>query len=756
MNYYTSYIKTTIRDFSLLLFLCSAIGQEYSWPAGSGKHLSSNFGEFRTTGYHLGIDVKTKGTEGISIYAIDDGHIARVVTNYSGFGRALYLKLDDGKTAVYAHLSKFEPNLEERLKEEQEKVDSYVTNFYLKPNEFRFSKNDIIAYSGNTGFSFGPHLHFELRDENGMVINPLTNGLDQPDRLAAIVEELAITPLSKDSWVNGNQLPQNFPVFRDKKGEYHLADTINVFGKIGLSVKTHDKREGANNKYQPHRIEIYLNQEIFHSLKFEKLNYNWQSTANYINDYRNSRLNLGDFIKLYRNYGDPTVPIHSLETDGTLDLNKGYHKIKLVIYDAKENARVVHGTLFVMNPFEVDVTKLGETSELVSFLLQPKSLAIPIKSAIIYAFTPYGFAEENVGIVSSENVESGLIVAVQKKQIGKKALQFIAQNDIGTISTPVHWANQSISGDHLSLSYNLDISQTDAGVYLQIQPEKYIEEKVSLRLKGEFQYITIPINQIQPNVYLTAPLDPKEFRDVNQIEAIISGNIERQILYKFPFTIVQPDSSITIISEDGSCSIKSQKNSFTDNILSWIEPVHKHPTIKGGRLLSRVYQLQPFERPLLEPMGVAMRYTRKLDNKKKHLYYYDKKEGWTFVKTRDISDRRVLIGEVKHLDAIAIIEDNTPPRFIRSYPGHGGKFPALELNSFRISIDDDLSGFEPKPSSFDVTLDGKRLHYAFQPKLKILSYDLEKPLQTGKHSIEIKASDQAGNKLQKIIEFEIY
>ena len=109
-----------------------------------------------------------------------------------------------------------------------------------------------------------------------------------------------------------------------------------------------------------------------------------------------------------------------METDGTLDLNKGYHKIKLVIYDAKENARVVHGTLFVMNPFEVDVTKLGETSELVSFLLQPKSLAIPIKSAIIYAFTPYGFAEENVGIVSSEDVESGLIVTVQKKQIGKK------------------------------------------------------------------------------------------------------------------------------------------------------------------------------------------------------------------------------------------------------------------------------------------------------------------------------------------------
>ena len=745
-----------MKKISLILFLCSTLSQEYSWPTGKGKHLSSNFGEFRTTGYHLGIDVKTKGAEGLPIYAISDGHIERVVTNYSGFGRALYLKLDDGKTAVYAHLSKFEPDLEERLKEEQKKVDSYVTNFYLNPKEFRFSKNDIIAYSGNTGFSYGPHLHFELRDENGMIINPLTNGLDQPDRLAAIVEEVALTPLGKDSWVNGNQLPQNFPVFRDRKGEYHFADTINVFGKIGLSIKTHDKREGANNKYQPHQIEIFVNDEIYHSLKFEKLSYNWQSTANYINDYRNSRLNLGDFVKLYRNYGDPTVPVHSVETDGTMELNKGYHKIKLVVYDAKENARVVHGTLFVMNPFEVNVTKQSETPELTSFLLQPISLAIPIKSAVIYSFTPYGFADRNISIVSNENIESGLVVTIQKKQMTNKTLQFIAQNDLGTISTPAHWANPSISGDHLSISYDLDISQTDAGVYIQIQPEKFIDEKISLRLKGVLKYISIPVNQIQPNVYLSSPLDPKEFSDVDQIETIISGNIERQILFKFPFTVVPSDSSKTIVSEDGYCSIKSRKDSYTDDILSWIEPVHKHPPIKGGMLHSRVYQLQPFERPLLEPMGIAMRYTKKLDNKKKHLYFYDKKEGWTFVKTKNISERRVLLGEVKHLDAVAIIEDNTPPIFIRSYPGNGGKFSSLELNNFRISIDDELSGFDPKPSSFDVSLNGERLYYAFQPKLKILSYDLEKPLAIGKHSIAIRASDQAGNELRKTIKFEVY
>ena len=747
---------TIMKKISLLLLFFPLLSQEYIWPTNTGKHLSSNFGEFRTTGYHLGVDMKTKGTEGHPIYAVSDGYVSRVVTNYSGFGKALYLTMEDGKTAVYAHLSKFSDKLEERLKEEQEKSQSYLTNFYLTPNEFPFIQNDIIAYSGNSGFSFGPHLHFEIRDEKGMILNPLTNGLSQPDRLAPIVEEISLAPLNKESWVNGNQLPQNFPVFRDKKGEYHFADTINAYGKIGLAVKTYDKREGAKNKYQPHRIEVFLNGQLYHSLEFEKLNYNWQSTANYINDYRNSRLNMGDFVKLYRNYNDPLIPIHSSDSDGTFELNKGYHDIKILIYDAQKNVRIVNGTLFFMNPYEIDVTNLGEANNIVSFLLNPKSIAIPIKSAIIYSFTPFGFADERIDVISQERVETGLIITLPKNKIKRKALQFITQNDIGTVSMPTHWNDKKIAGDHLSLNVDLDISHSDAAVYIQIQPEKVIDQSLSLRLKGEFQYITKPINQIQPSVYLSAPLLPEEFENINQIEAIIGGSIERQIQFKFPFTIIYPDSSITIVSKDGSCSVKTRKNTFTESTLGWIEPVHKYPKITGGMLLTRVYQLQPFQKPMLKPINIAMRYPRKLDNRKKHLYFYDKKEGWTFIKTQEIKERRVLLGEIKHLDAIAVIEDKTPPKMIRSHPGNNGKYAALELNQFKINIDDKLSGFDPSPNSFEVKLNDKNIFYAFQPKLKVLSYDLDEPLSVGKHKITFKATDQAGNTLEKNIQFEVY
>lgn len=741
----------------LTLTLSFLPAQDYTWPTNVGKHLSSNFGEFRTTGFHLGLDMKTKGTTGHPVYAVSDGHVSRIVTNYSGFGRALYLTLDDGQTAVYAHLSKFTPRLEDRLKETQKDGRSYMTNIFPSPEEFKFEKGDVIAYSGNTGFSFGPHLHFEIRNKHGQTLNPLISGLSQADRMAPIVEEISIIPLNDESWVNGNQLPQNFPLFRDKKGEYHLPDTINIFGSLGLSIKAFDKRQGANNIYQPHRIEIYIDEKRHHSLQFDRLDYNWLPTANYIRDYRNARLNLGDFIKLYQNASDPKVPIHADSTNGILNLTPGYHTVKILIMDVLKNTRIVHGTVFNMAPFQVTLEKLGETDKIISFLIQSKSITIPIQSIIAYSFTTYGFAEEKLDIQSSELFESGRIISIPKKQTERRAIQFIAKNKLGARSFPIHWVNQQYKGDHLSVNVDLDISHTDAGVYLQIQPEQVVDANLSLRFKGKYQYETIPLNQIQPSVYLTAPIPAVQFENIDLIEVILKGSIERQVRFDFPYTVAMPGTSITAVSKDGFCSIRTKKSSVLEPTLMWIEAVHKHAPVKNGKLLSRVYQLQPFERPLLKAVNIGVRYSAKLKDKEKiHLYYFDQKEGWSFIPTGNNKDRQVLTGELKHLDAIAILEDITPPIIKSMHPGENGNYPSLELNRFTIKINDTLSGFDPIEDSFDLKLDNTPLIYAFQPKTKVISYELERPLQIGTHTIQFKVRDRAGNETSKNIEFKVY
>jgi hypothetical protein len=468
-------------------------------------------------------------------------------------------------------------------------------------------------------------------------------------------------------------------------------------------------------------------------------------------------LNLGNFIKLYKNDSDPIVPIHADSTNGILNLTPGYHTVKILVMDVLENTRVIHGTVFNMAPFEVIIEKIRESNEETTFLIQPKSITIPIQSVVAYSFTPYGFADEKLTILSSEQVETGLLIAIPKKQTKRKAIQFIAQNKLGTRSLPIHWINKNNVGDYLSVNVDLDISHTDAGVYIQIQPKQAVNANISLRLKGEYQYKTIPLNQIQPSVYLTAPIPPGWFENVDQIEAILKRSIERQVRFEFPYTVAMPGTSVTVVSNDGFCSIRTKKSSVTSPTLMWIEAVHKYAPVTKGTLLSRVYQLQPFERPLMKPVSVGLRYPIKLkDRENIHLYYYDQKEGWQFVLTENNSERRVLTGEVKHLDAIAIIEDKISPTIQSMHPGDHGKYPSLELNKFEFKIDDALSGFEPAESSFDLILDQKPLIYAYQPKSKIISYQLDRPLALGTHTLQLSIRDRAGNKINKKIEFIVY
>ena len=259
----------------------------------TGKHLSSNFGEFRTTGYHLGLDIKTKGTVGHPVYAISSGYISRIVTNYSGFGRALYLTLDNDQTAVYAHLSKFIPQLEDRLKLEQEQKQSYISNIFLSPEEFKFEKGDIIGYSGDTGYAFGPNLHFEVRDKSDAALDPLKNGYLAPDKINPIMQKIALIPLSKGALVNSSPLVQTMPLFRDKNGTYLFADTISVIGNFGLAIQAVDKREGSKFKYQFHKAELFIDNKPVFTLNYNRIPYSQTNNVRTLVQYELKKQNLG-------------------------------------------------------------------------------------------------------------------------------------------------------------------------------------------------------------------------------------------------------------------------------------------------------------------------------------------------------------------------------------------------------------------------------------------------------------------------------
>ena len=128
--------------------------------------LSGNFGELRSSGFHSGIDIKTKGKEGVLIRSIDSGYVSRVQVSTSGFGKVIYINHANNLTSVYAHLSRFSPDIEKYIKSEQYRSQSYTVKKFPKKDQIQVKRGELLGYSGNTGRSFGAHLHFEIRDTN--------------------------------------------------------------------------------------------------------------------------------------------------------------------------------------------------------------------------------------------------------------------------------------------------------------------------------------------------------------------------------------------------------------------------------------------------------------------------------------------------------------------------------------------------------------------------------------------------------------
>ncbi|MDX9812216.1 MAG: M23 family metallopeptidase, partial [Bacteroidales bacterium] len=147
--------------------------------------LSANFGELRTNHFHSGLDIKTQGITGKEVVAAAPGYVYRISVSPGGFGKALYLRHPSGYSTVYGHLDRFSPEIESFVKSRQYNDKSFMINLFPPSDSFRFNQGDVIAYSGNSGSSSGPHLHYEIRKTDGEIpLNPLLFEFDADDRIS--------------------------------------------------------------------------------------------------------------------------------------------------------------------------------------------------------------------------------------------------------------------------------------------------------------------------------------------------------------------------------------------------------------------------------------------------------------------------------------------------------------------------------------------------------------------------------------------
>ena len=188
-----------------LLFFCTnfLISQEiyptdyFRKPLDIELIPSGTFGELRSNHFHAGIDFKTKQRQGLKVYTAAEGYISRIKISHFGYGKALYITHPNGYVSVYAHLKKFSDKIEKFIKNCQYQKESYEIEEFLSPNELIIEKDEVVAYSGNTGSSGGPHLHFEIRDNEERPINPMLFGINIKDTRRPLVQALYAYPLDE-------------------------------------------------------------------------------------------------------------------------------------------------------------------------------------------------------------------------------------------------------------------------------------------------------------------------------------------------------------------------------------------------------------------------------------------------------------------------------------------------------------------------------------------------------------------------------
>ncbi len=281
--------------FLLTLNIASAQNFKPSPPLDIPLVLSGTFAELRGNHFHGGIDIKTQGRSGLRINAVADGYVSRVAVSPYGYGNALYLRHPEGYTTVYGHLNAFYPELEKWVEDQLRDRSKNDGNLYPSPEQFKVTRGQLVAFSGNTGGSFGPHLHFEIRDtKTEEPLNPLEFGIEVKDTRKPDVRGLKWT--AKD--------------FGDM-GTFKAGDTIEFSRGLGIDLFTTDKQDLANNNNGVYSIEALIEGQPFFTANYRRINF---STSRFINAHINYDLYCSQGVRYTRLYELENNPLKITDT----------------------------------------------------------------------------------------------------------------------------------------------------------------------------------------------------------------------------------------------------------------------------------------------------------------------------------------------------------------------------------------------------------------------------------------------------------
>lgn len=310
----------------------------FRWPLNLKPEIVANLGELRPNHWHMGLDMRTNQKVNQLVYAAAGGYISRIRIERSGFGRCIWINHPNGLTTLYAHLNDFFPALEEYVTAQQYKQETWAIELEFTKDQFPVSKGQFISYSGTTGGSQGPHVHFEIRaTETDECLNPSLFGFPLADKVPPVITKLALYDRRHSIY---DQPGKIFPVKYTKEGFIIPKTPLIKTGsdRISFGIQAIDRLSGSRNEDGIYSATLFFDEEPVVGFVIDSISYAETGYMNAHIDYK-YRYNGGPYFQnLFRLPGDHGGVYHSFSGDGAIVLpDTAVHAIRIEVWDAYRN-----------------------------------------------------------------------------------------------------------------------------------------------------------------------------------------------------------------------------------------------------------------------------------------------------------------------------------------------------------------------------------------------------------------------------------
>lgn len=311
--------------------------RNYVKPLEEVNTLSGSYLELRRNHFHGGLDFRTNSDVNKKIFAVESGWVSRISCEPRSYGKRVEITHADGRVSLYAHCNGFLNAIGKKVREEQEKNQSYEVDIFPAKNEIKVERGEQIAWSGNTGSSGGPHLHFEFRSPEGELENPYdhNNVWGLQDNKRPQINAAKIYAMDSQSSVNGKSTAKyNTRVVAGGERRLNGVNTINAWGNVGFALKSYDFMSGTGFHHTPRTLYMYVDGKLYSKVDIRNVKFIDTRALNSFIDYRQQQRTGEFFMKMFPDKNSPLKIFHDMKNNGILNVNEERnYEVKFVVVD---------------------------------------------------------------------------------------------------------------------------------------------------------------------------------------------------------------------------------------------------------------------------------------------------------------------------------------------------------------------------------------------------------------------------------------